>query len=144
MKKTRLRNNWQRSTRGWKTCGTNLQGLEVQAEESRQRVLVLQSEWQALYDKAGEESVEKADAQPCHAPESEGMDDFRYSLGVTRRRGRLSSRCCLAKLEENTTGQLRLLTMGGGDTGEVGDLTILYDKIDPVALLPSHPQQYFC
>ena len=52
-----------------------LAGLEVQAEESRHRVVVLQSEWQALYDKAGEESVEKADAQPCHAPESDGMDD---------------------------------------------------------------------
>ena len=45
-----------------------LAGLEFQAEESRQRVLVLQSDWQALYDKAGEESDAKDDAQPCQAP----------------------------------------------------------------------------
>ena len=32
---------------------------ETQAEENRQRVLVLQSEWQALYDQAGEETDEK-------------------------------------------------------------------------------------
>ena len=29
--------------------------VEIQAEENRRRVLVLQSEWQALYDKAGRE-----------------------------------------------------------------------------------------
>ena len=38
---------------------SNLRGelasVEAQHEEQRQRVLVLQSEWQALYDQAGEE-----------------------------------------------------------------------------------------
>ena len=30
--------------------------VEAQAEENRQRVLVLQSEWQAIYDKTGEDT----------------------------------------------------------------------------------------
>ena len=36
---------------------------ETQAEENRQRVLTLQSEWQALYDQAGEETDEKIEQQ---------------------------------------------------------------------------------
>ena len=36
---------------------------ESQAENNRQRVLVLQSEWHALYDQAGEETDEKVEKQ---------------------------------------------------------------------------------
>ena len=36
---------------------------ETQAEENRQRVLILQSEWQALYEQAGEETDEKIELQ---------------------------------------------------------------------------------
>ena len=48
---------------------------QSQAEE-RQRVLVLQSEWQKLcMTRQGRNRTIEADAQPCPAPESEGMDD---------------------------------------------------------------------
>ena len=46
----------------------------TQAEENRQRVLVLQSEWQALHDQVGEETDEQADAQPSRDPDTDGMD----------------------------------------------------------------------
>ena len=58
---------------------------ETQAEENRQRVLVLQSEWQALYDQAGEETDEKVEKQLSQGDlESDGMeatDDERIPLG---------------------------------------------------------------
>ena len=58
---------------------------ETQAEDNRQRVLVLQSEWQALYDQAGEETDEKAEQQVSQGDlESDGMeatDDERIPLG---------------------------------------------------------------
>ena len=58
---------------------------ETQAEENRQRVLILQSEWQALYDQAGEETDEKAEQQLSPIDlESDGMeatDDERIPLG---------------------------------------------------------------
>ena len=58
---------------------------ESQAEENRQRVLVLQSEWQALYDQAGEVSDDKVE-DPCSEgnPESDGMeatDEEKIPLG---------------------------------------------------------------
>ena len=56
---------------------------ETQAEE--ENVLVLQSEWQALYDQAGEETDEKAENQLSQGDfESDGMedtDDERIPLG---------------------------------------------------------------
>ena len=58
---------------------------ETQAEENRRRVLVLQSEWQALYDQAGEETDEKVEKQLSQGDlESDGMeatDDERIPLG---------------------------------------------------------------
>ena len=58
---------------------------ESQAEENRQRVLLLQSEWQALYDQAGEETDEKVEKQLSQGDfESDGMevtDDERIPLG---------------------------------------------------------------
>ena len=58
---------------------------ETQAEENRQRVLVLQSEWQALYDQAGEDTDEKVEKQLSQGDlESDGMkatDDERIPLG---------------------------------------------------------------
>ena len=68
---------------------SNLRGelasVEAQAEEQRQRVLVLQSEWQALYDQAGEETDEKVEEQLSQGNlESDGMeatDDERIPLG---------------------------------------------------------------
>ena len=58
---------------------------ETQAEENRQRVLVLQSEWQALCDQAGEDTDEKAEQQLSEGGlESDGMeatDDERIPLG---------------------------------------------------------------
>ena len=59
--------------------------MEAQHEEQRQRVLVLQSEWQALYDQAGEETDDKVEEQLSQGNlESDGMeatDDERIPLG---------------------------------------------------------------
>ena len=58
---------------------------ETQAEENRQRVPVLQSEWHALFDQAGEETDEKVEKQHSQGDlESNGMeatDDERIPLG---------------------------------------------------------------
>ena len=49
---------------------SNLKGelasVEAQAEENRQRVLVLQSEWQALYDKTGEDTDVMPENESVH------------------------------------------------------------------------------
>ena len=48
---------------------------ETQAEENRQSVLILQSELQALYDQAGEETYEKVEQQLSQGDlESYGME----------------------------------------------------------------------
>ena len=58
-----------------KTFATILFWRKTQAEENRQRVLVLENEWQALYDQAGEETDDKAEPQPSQGDlESDGMD----------------------------------------------------------------------
>ena len=58
---------------------------ETQAEENKQRVLILQSELQALYEQAGEGTDEKAEQQLSQGDlESDGMeatDDERIPLG---------------------------------------------------------------
>ena len=58
---------------------------ETQAEENRQRALILQSEWQALYEQTGEETDEKIEQQLSQGDlESDGMeatDDERIPLG---------------------------------------------------------------
>ena len=60
---------------------------ETQAEENRQRVLILQSEWQALYDQAGQETDEKVEQQLSHndleSDGTEATDDERIPLGAS-------------------------------------------------------------
>ena len=61
---------------------SNLKGelasVEAQAEENRQRVLVLQSEWQALYDKTGEDTDVMPENESVH---EEGVGRTRYGRG---------------------------------------------------------------
>ena len=53
----------------------NLRNDLILAETQGQRVLVLQNEWQALYDQAGKETDDKAEPQPSQGDlESEDMD----------------------------------------------------------------------
>ena len=43
--------------------------MEAQPEENRQRVLVLQREWQALYDKTGEDTDVMSENESVHGEE---------------------------------------------------------------------------
>ena len=105
---------------------SNLRGelasVEAQHEEQRQRVLVLQSEWQALYDQAGEETDDKVEEQLSQGNlESDGMeatDDERIPLGdsdgfltVLSRHGRKKQRRRLRKMIEVERIRRKLLTL---------------------------------
>ena len=93
---------------------------ETQAEVNRQRVLVLQSEWQALYDQAGEETDEKVEKQLSQGDlESDGMeatDDERVPLGdsdgfltVLSRHGRKKQRREAAQDDQGERDQEEIL-----------------------------------
>ena len=93
-----------------------LASVEAQHEEQKQRVLVLQSEWQALDDQAGEETDDKVEEQLSQGnPESDGMeatDEEKIPLGdsdgfltVLSRHGRKKQRREAAQRDQDGKGQ---------------------------------------
>ena len=71
--------------RGFTTFGTIWLWPKLRLRKNRQRVLILQGEWQALYDQAGKETDEKVEQQLSHndleSDGTEATDDERIPLG---------------------------------------------------------------
>ena len=112
---------------------------ESQAEENRQRVLVLQSEWQALYDQAGEVSDDKVEDQCSEGnPESDGMeatDEEKIPLGdsdgfltVLSRHGRKKQRREATQGEQDGKGQEDVLNPPPPPHEDI------MDRVNPVQL----------
>ena len=127
---------------------------ETQAEENRQRVLVLQSEWQALYDQAGEVTDDKVEDQFSQGnPESDGMeatDEEKIPLGdsdgfltVLSRHGRKKQRREATQGEQDGKGQEDVLNPPPPPQAT----SDIMDRVNPVQLchhlLDSVPLEQF-